>query len=125
VSIPVTYDGEDLTTVATLTGLSVAEVIDRHTSGVYEVAFVGFAPGFAYLTGLDPTLHVPRLATPRTRVPEGSVAIAGPYAAVYPTPSPGGWNLLGRTAIPVFDPRREPPALLAPGTRVRFTVAQR
>ncbi len=123
VTIPVNYDGEDLAAVAELTGLGVGEVIARHTRVVYEVAFVGFAPGFGYLTGLDPALNVPRLDSPRPRVPAGSVAIAGPYAAVYPTASPGGWRLLGRTPAMVFDPHRDPPALFRPGTRVRFTVS--
>lgn len=123
VTIPVTYDGEDLDEVARLSGLSVEEVITRHTGGVYDVGFIGFAPGFAYLTGLDPRLHLPRLDSPRTAVPAGSVAIAGPYAAVYPTASPGGWRLLGRTTVAVFDVEREPPALLRPGMRVRFEVA--
>ena len=121
VTIPVLYDGADLAEVARLTGLAERAVVARHTGGDYVVGFVGFAPGFAYLLGLDPRLHVPRLDSPRTAVPAGSVAIAGPYAAIYPTASPGGWRLLGRTATTVFDVEREPPALLAPGPRVRFT----
>jgi KipI family sensor histidine kinase inhibitor len=120
VEIPVTYDGEDLDEVARLTGLSTAEVIDGHSASELVAAFGGFAPGFAYLAGLDPRLHVPRRETPRTRVPAGSVAIAGEWAAVYPRSSPGGWRLLGRTDVVLFDPERAPPALLQPGTRVRF-----
>ncbi|NKQ54822.1 allophanate hydrolase subunit 1 [Amycolatopsis sp. K13G38] len=120
VTIPVRYDGEDLAEVAERTGLDVPGVIDLHSAADYVVAFGGFAPGFGYLTGLDPKLHLPRRAVPRTRVPIGSVAIAGEYAGVYPRSSPGGWHLLGRTEIPLWDTGRTPPALLAPGTRVRF-----
>jgi KipI family sensor histidine kinase inhibitor len=120
--IPVVYDGEDLADVAAETGLSVASLISRHTAGTYVSAFCGFAPGFAYLTGSDPALHVPRRSSPRTRIPAGSVAIAGEYSAVYPSASPGGWRLLGRTEVPVWDVERDPPNLLPPGTRVRFTA---
>ncbi|MFE3453527.1 allophanate hydrolase subunit 1 [Nonomuraea sp. NPDC059194] len=120
VTIPVVYDGEDLASVADEAGLTVPEVIARHTGTELVVGWLGFAPGFAYLTGLDPALHVPRLTTPRTSVPAGSVAIAGPYAAVYPTASPGGWRLLGRTSLRVWDVHADPPSLLPPGTRVRF-----
>jgi KipI family sensor histidine kinase inhibitor len=88
------------------------------------VGFCGFAPGFAYLEGLDPGLHLPRRATPRTRVPPGSVAIAAAYTAVYPTASPGGWHLVGSTAMAVWDAERSPPALLAPGTLVRFEPSE-
>lgn len=122
VVIPVVYDGEDLAGVAAETGLSVAALIARHTAGAYVSAFCGFAPGFAYLTGADPVLHVPRRSSPRTRIPPGSVAIAGEYSAIYPSASPGGWRLLGRTEMPVWDVERDPPNLLPPGTRVRFTV---
>jgi len=118
--IPVVYDGADLAEVAELTGLSEQEVVARHAAGEYEVGWLGFSPGFAYLTGLDPALHVPRLDSPRTSVPAGSVAIAGPLAAVYPAASPGGWRLLGRTTARLWDPAREPPAALGPGRRVRF-----
>ncbi|MDT7727230.1 MAG: hypothetical protein QOI21_3806 [Actinomycetota bacterium] len=118
--VPVRYDGADLGEVARETGLSEAEVIRLHRDATYTVAFCGFAPGFGYLTGLDPKLHVPRKGTPRTRVPAGSVAIAGEYSAVYPRESPGGWRLLGHTELPVWDVDREPPNLLVPGTRVRF-----
>jgi KipI family sensor histidine kinase inhibitor len=106
----VDYDGEDLDEAAALTGLSRDELIARHAAGSYTVAYLGFAPGFAYLTGLDPALHLPRLETPRTVVPAGSVAIAGPYASVYPASSPGGWRLLGRTDITLWDTRRDPPS---------------
>jgi KipI family sensor histidine kinase inhibitor len=120
VVIPVRYDGEDLADVAAEAGLSVSEVISRHSGGSYVSAFCGFAPGFAYLSGLDAALHVSRRSTPRTRIPAGSVAIAGEYSAVYPSASPGGWRLLGRTDVPVWDVDRDPPNLLPPGTRVRF-----
>jgi KipI family sensor histidine kinase inhibitor len=119
--IPVRYDGEDLADVAAVTGLSVPEVIARHQAGEYEVGWLGFAPGFGYLTGLHHDLAaVPRLDTPRTAVPAGSVAIAGGLAAVYPARSPGGWRLLGRTSVRMWDQDRDPPALLTPGLRVRF-----
>lgn len=120
VEIPVRYDGDDLDAVAETTGLSRADVVRRHVSGDYRVAFCGFAPGFGYLTGLDPVLRVPRRKTPRTRVPVGSVAIAGEFSAVYPTESPGGWHLLGHSLLPMWDADRDPPAALAPGDRVRF-----
>ncbi|MFI5608520.1 allophanate hydrolase subunit 1 [Amycolatopsis sp. NPDC051903] len=120
VTVPVRYDGEDLAEVAEASGLSVREVAERHAAGSYVVAFCGFAPGFAYLTGLDPALHLPRRSTPRTRVPAGSVAIAGEYSAIYPRSSPGGWHLLGHTGAPVWDVDRAEPNLLPPGTRVRF-----
>jgi KipI family sensor histidine kinase inhibitor len=123
VVIPVVYDGEDLDSVAELAGMSVDDVIARHTGRELVVGWLGFAPGFAYLTGLDPALHLPRLATPRTSVPAGSVAIAGPYSAIYPTASPGGWRLLGRTATRIWDVDADPPSLFRPGTRVRFEPA--
>jgi KipI family sensor histidine kinase inhibitor len=119
--IAVVYDGPDLAEVAQLTGLSPGDVVARHAAGEYTVGWLGFSPGFGYLTGLDPVLaSVPRLAEPRLRVPAGSVAIAGGLAAVYPSNSPGGWRLLGRTSAALWDPDRNPPALLAPGMRVRF-----
>ena len=119
--LPVVYDGPDLLDVAELTGMPVAEVIARHQDAQYTVGWLGFAPGFGYLTGLDPALRgVPRLASPRLSVPAGSVAIAGGLAAVYPRASPGGWRLLGRTSVRLWDPDREPPSLLVPGQRVRF-----
>ncbi len=95
----------------------------RHTAVDYLVAFLGFTPGFPYLVGLDPALHVPRRATPRTRVPAGSVGLAGSQTGVYPTASPGGWQLIGRTEAVLFDPDRDPPALLAPGDRLRFVAS--
>jgi KipI family sensor histidine kinase inhibitor len=120
VEIPVRYDGADLALVAQLTGLAVDEVVARHVAATYVVAFLGFAPGFAYLIGGDPALEVPRRDDPRERVPAGSVAIAGPYSGVYPRESPGGWRLLGRTELTLFDAGRMAPALLSPGDRVRF-----
>jgi KipI family sensor histidine kinase inhibitor len=120
VEIPVVYDGPDLAEVARLAGLTEAEVVERHAAGGYTVGWLGFSPGFGYLTGLDPALHVPRLSTPRTRVPAGSVAIAGPLAAVYPSTSPGGWRILGRTSIRLWDTSNDPPAVFAPGVRVTF-----
>lgn len=120
VILPVVYDGADLHEVAALSGLSPREVVERHTGRELVVGWLGFAPGFAYLTGLDPALHVPRLDTPRTSVPAGAVAVAGPYSAVYPSASPGGWRLLGRSATAVWDVAADSPALLTPGTRVRF-----
>jgi KipI family sensor histidine kinase inhibitor len=116
--LEVAYEGEDLAEVAALTGLSVEEVVARHCAPDYAVAFIGFQPGFAYLLGLDPLLEVPRRDEPRTRVPGGSVAIAGPYSGVYPRESPGGWRLLGRTGAVLFDDR----PLLEPGDRVRFVA---
>jgi len=121
VQIPAIYDGPDLAEVARLSGLSVSEVIEAHCRAVYSVGWLGFAPGFGYLTGLDPRLAgVPRLPSPRVNVPAGSIAIAGGMSAVYPSASPGGWRLIGRTRTRMWDPSREPPALLAPGQRVRF-----
>ncbi|MCA1370458.1 5-oxoprolinase/urea amidolyase family protein [Bradyrhizobium sp. BRP14] len=120
VQIPVHYDGEDLEEVARLTGLSVDDVIRRHTQSEFTVAFCGFAPGFAYLVGGDPALHVPRRQTPRTRIPAGSVALAGAFSGVYPQASPGGWQIIGATPLKMWDLMRHPPALLEPGTRVRF-----
>lgn len=123
VTIPVVYDGEDLDAVAAGLGLTTDEVAELHHRAEYEVAFCGFAPGFGYLTGLPPQLHLPRRPTPRMRVPAGSVAIAAGYTAVYPSGSPGGWHLIGRTDVVVFDPHRSAPSLLHPGTLVRFEPA--
>jgi KipI family sensor histidine kinase inhibitor len=123
VEIPVSYDGEDLPEVAGLTGLDAEEVVRRHTAPEYTVAFLGFSPGFPYLVGLDPALEVPRRDTPRTSIPAGSVGLAGNQTGIYPTASPGGWQLIGHTDVTLFDPARDPPALLAPGTHLRFTVA--
>jgi KipI family sensor histidine kinase inhibitor len=121
--IPVRYggdDGPDLEAVASHAGLSADEVVARHCAPVYRVAMIGFLPGFPYLRGLDPALAVPRLPEPRRTVPAGSVGIGGSQTGIYPLASPGGWRLIGRTDLRLFDPRREPPALLAAGDRVRF-----
>jgi KipI family sensor histidine kinase inhibitor len=123
VEVPVRYDGEDLPEVARLTGLEPEEVVRRHTAPLYTVAFLGFSPGFPYLVGLDPALAVPRRDSPRTSIPAGSVGLAGDQTGIYPTASPGGWRLIGRTEVILFDPGRDPPALLGPGDRLRFTVA--
>ena len=120
VDLPVVFDGPDLAEVAELTGRPVPALMETLTTTELTVAFIGFAPGFAYLTGLPPELHVPRRSTPRTRVPAGSVGLAGPFAGAYPRASPGGWQLIGRTDAVLFDVDRRPPALLAPGVRVRF-----
>jgi KipI family sensor histidine kinase inhibitor len=120
VEIPTRYDGPDLEEVARLSGLSTREVIAAHTSREHLAYFLGFMPGFAYCGGLDPRIVAPRLASPRTRVPAGSVAVVDGQTAVYPVGSPGGWRLLGTTDVVVFDPRREEPALIRPGDRVRF-----
>ncbi|PPK93126.1 KipI family sensor histidine kinase inhibitor [Kineococcus xinjiangensis] len=123
VELRVVYDGEDLAEVGELTGLGAAGVVAAHTASTWTTAFTGFAPGFGYLTGGDPRLHVPRRSSPRTRVPAGSVALAGEFSGVYPRTSPGGWQLIGTCDAVLFDPDRDPPALLRPGTRVRFTDA--
>ena len=123
VEIPVCYGdecGPDIDAVAEHAGLSREKVIARHAAAEYTVAMLGFAPGFPYLLGLDAALHVPRRATPRTRVPAGSVAIGGAQTGIYPRELPGGWHLIGRTPLALFDPARKPPCLLAPGDRVRF-----
>jgi KipI family sensor histidine kinase inhibitor len=120
VEIPVTYDGPDLEEVARQWEVGTAEVARIHRDAEYVVAFCGFAPGFAYCTGLPPGLTVRRRAEPRARVPAGSVALAAEFTSVYPSASPGGWQLIGRTTVPVWRPHAAQPALLAPGTRVRF-----
>lgn len=122
VELPVRYDGADLGEVAALAGLSVAEVVARHQAPSYVVRFCGFSPGFAYLDGLDERLHVPRRTDPRTLVPAGSVGVAGEFSGVYPRASPGGWRLLGHTGARLWDLDRDPPALLVPGTPVRFVA---
>ncbi|MFE4311409.1 allophanate hydrolase subunit 1 [Streptomyces sp. NPDC056517] len=122
IEIPVRYDGPDLAEVAALWGVSVEAAVRIHAAAEFRVAFCGFAPGFGYLTGLDERYGVPRRATPRTAVPAGSVALAGPYTGVYPRSSPGGWQLIGTTDVVLWDTGREPAALLTPGTRVRFTA---
>lgn len=121
--IPVHYGGDDLRASAAALGMEVAELIRRHSEPSYTVAFLGFAPGFAYLTGLDPKLQLPRLTTPRTRTPEGAVAIAGEFSGIYPQSTPGGWRVLGLTTAQLFDVTRAAPALLAPGDQVRFKVS--
>ena len=121
--IPVCYGGHygaDIEVVAAQAGIDNNEVIARHSAGAYRVAMLGFMPGFAYLTGLDPALHTPRRATPRTRVPAGSVAIGAAQTGIYPRELPGGWQLIGRTPLILFDPGRAQPALLSPGQSVRF-----
>ncbi|MBS2546037.1 carboxyltransferase domain-containing protein, partial [Catenulispora sp. NL8] len=126
VELPVTYDGPDIDEVARLTGLAPDEVVALHTSTEFTVAFTGFAPGFAYLTGLPEALRAPRRDAPRTRVPAGAVALGGPYAGVYPRESPGGWQLIGRLASwapALWDETRSSPALLRPGMRVLFRDA--
>lgn len=123
VEVPVRYDGPDLAFVAERWGTDEAGVVERHTSTELVSAFCGFAPGFAYLAGLPEELAVPRLETPRARVPAGSVALAGRWCGIYPTVSPGGWRILGTTEVTLWDPARPQPALLAPGTRVRFVAA--
>jgi KipI family sensor histidine kinase inhibitor len=120
VVLSVHYDGPDLEVVSAATGMTPDEVIRLHQQGSYRVAFCGFAPGFAYLQGLDPALHLPRRSEPRIRVPAGSVAIAGPYTAVYPRATPGGWRLLGTCDDLLWDPAAVPPTRLLPGTPVRF-----
>ncbi|PLZ00698.1 allophanate hydrolase [Burkholderia sp. WAC0059] len=126
VEIPVDYGGAfgpDLETVAKHTGLRPNEVIARHAAGAYVVFFLGFQPGFAYLGGLDAALHTPRRAEPRLAVPAGSVGIGGAQTGIYPAASPGGWQLIGRAQRALFDPSDNPPTLLQPGDRVRFTIA--
>ncbi|WP_129786028.1 5-oxoprolinase/urea amidolyase family protein [Promicromonospora panici] len=124
VEINVLYDGADLAEAAELLGWSPEELVRRHTAAAWTIGFVGFAPGFAYMTSDDAELVVPRRSTPRTRVPAGSVALAGQYSGVYPRESPGGWQLLGRTDAPVWDVTRERPALLLPGDGVRFVAVR-
>ncbi len=123
VELPVCYGGAfgpDLDEVARLTGRSSEAVVSLHAAPVYRVHLLGFTPGFPYLGGLDPALEVPRLEVPRGRIPAGSVAIGGGQTGVYPVESPGGWRLVGRTPLRLFDPRRARPFLLAPGDGLRF-----
>jgi KipI family sensor histidine kinase inhibitor len=121
--IPVTFDGEDLPDVAQRWGITVEAAVERLVGTPLQVAFCGFAPGFAYLRGLAEEWSVPRLDAPRPRVPAGAVGLAGAYAGIYPTASPGGWRLVGHTDIELFDVRAEPPALLSPGAAVRLVLA--
>ena len=125
VEIPVVYDGDDLASTAELLGVSTAELIAAHTGRTWLCAFGGFAPGFGYLASDGWAFEVPRLEAPRTRVPAGAVGLAGEFSGVYPRESPGGWRLIGRTGLSMWDPARTPPALLAAGTRVRFVEAAR
>jgi KipI family sensor histidine kinase inhibitor len=120
VRVPVRYDGADLADIAVACGLTVDEVVELHSGTEYTSAFCGFIAGFGYLVGLDERLVVRRRATPRTRVPAGSVAMASTFTGVYPVESPGGWHLLGRTDLPMWVPDRQVPATLPPGSRVRF-----
>lgn len=120
IEIPVSYDGEDMADVAKILGWSVDEVIRRHTQATYTVAFTGFAPGFAYMTSDDPDFDVPRRKSPRVRIPAGSVALGGKFGGIYPSDSPGGWQLIGTTPLKMWDTSRARAALLAPGDRVRF-----
>jgi len=121
IEIPVYYDGEDLPVLAELLNIPVSEVIRRHTAATYTAAFAGFAPGFVYMTGTEPSFDtIPRRSSPRTRVPRGSVALAGNFGAVYPKEGPGGWQLIGTTPEAMWDMARSEPALIRPGMRVRF-----
>src|SRR5216683_2966805 len=123
VRIPVCYGGAlgpDLEELARKAGLSVAKFTRLHAAASYRVAFIGFAPGFPYLTGLPPSLHAPRLPSPRAKVPAGSVAIGGEYSGVYPSQSPGGWRLIGNAPLSLFEPGAKPPSLLAAGDQVFF-----
>lgn len=125
VEIPTRYGGEygpDLEFVARHNGLTPAEVIQIHTAAEYTVYLMGFTPGFPYLGGMDERIAAPRLASPRTSIPAGSVGIAGQQTGIYPLASPGGWQLIGRTAIPLFNPHAEAPCLLSPGDHLRFVA---
>jgi KipI family sensor histidine kinase inhibitor len=124
VTIDVVYDGPDIAALAYAARISIDDVVRLHATGSYEVAFCGFSPGFGYLRGIDRRLHVPRRDTPRTSVPAGSIGVAAGYTCVYPSPSPGGWYLIGRTTAPMWDAERTPPALLRPGQTVRFRRVQ-
>jgi KipI family sensor histidine kinase inhibitor len=123
IEIPVSYDGPDLDEVCALSGLSRDELISLHTGATLTAAFCGFVPGFAYLTGVDARLQVARRPSPRTRVEAGAVGLAGEFTGVYPRASPGGWQIIGHTALPMWDAARDPPSLLAPGARVKFVRA--
>jgi KipI family sensor histidine kinase inhibitor len=121
--IPVTYDGEDLPDLAAFLNCSIDDVIERHTTEDWTVAFCGFSPGFGYLTGTG-SWDIPRRKSPRTKVPAGAVALAGEFSGVYPRESPGGWQLLGHTEVKIFDQDRDPAALFQPGRRVRFVSSR-
>lgn len=125
-TLPVVFGGvagPDLAALAAAAGMHADDYVARFLALECVVAFVGFQPGFAYLRGLPPALQAPRRATPRARVAAGSVAVGGAYAGIYPVEGPGGWQLIGRTPARLFDPERDPPALLQPGDRVRWTPA--
>jgi len=127
VDIPVIYggpDGEDLASLAEHAGLTVDEVVRRHSEAVYSVAAVGAMPGFVYLSGLDPALAMPRRAVPRMKVEIGSVIIGGAQAGIMPCTAPSGWHIIGRTEVPLFDPLRDPPSACKPGDRIRFRVIE-
>jgi len=127
VEIPVCYGGEfgpDLAEVAAHSGFSVEEVVRMHSGGDYQVAFLGFTAGFAYLSGMPEALSMPRLATPRRAVAAGSIGIAGGQTGIYPTETPGGWRLIGRTPLRMFDPKADPPTRVEPGDRVRFVCIE-
>jgi KipI family sensor histidine kinase inhibitor len=126
IQIPVSYggeDGPDLGAVAEFAGLTPAQVVERHAARTYRVYMLGFVPGFAYMGRVERALAAPRHRVPRERVPAGSVGIAGEQTGVYPIETPGGWQLIGRTSMAMFDPRRNPPSALAPGDLVRFVAA--
>jgi len=123
IEIPVSYDGPDLDEVLARTGLPREELIALHTGATLTAAFCGFVPGFAYLSGLPARLQVARRASPRTQVAAGAVGLAGEFTGVYPRASPGGWQIIGHTALALWDEARDPPNLLAPGARVRFVRA--
>jgi KipI family sensor histidine kinase inhibitor len=125
VEVPVTYDGEDLEEAARLLDCDTGELVQRHTAEEWTVAFCGFMPGFGYLVSKQWQVQVPRRSSPRKKVPPGSVALAGEFSGVYPRESPGGWQLIGRSSLAMFDASRDPAALLRPGTRVRFSDEQR
>ncbi|MFF0454529.1 5-oxoprolinase subunit B family protein [Nocardia africana] len=125
VTVPVRYDGPDLADAAELLGITPGQLVERHTAAQWRCAFIGFAPGFGYLHAPDTGLSVPRRSQARTVVPAGSVALAGGYSAVYPRSSPGGWQIIGRTDVVLWDVARPEPALLRAGTRVRFEVVDR
>lgn len=127
VDVPVIYGGEkgpDLLEVAKIHGLTVEELVARHTAPIYTVYFIGFMPGFVYLGGLDTTIHTDRRATPRLKIPAGSVGIGGSQTGVYPGESPGGWQILGNTTLPFFDMNREVPSLFLPGDQLRFVAKE-
>lgn len=120
VEVPIRYDGDDLDAVAALLGMAPAALVAAHLAATWVVAFTGFAPGFGYLLSDHWPYRVPRLTSPRTRVPAGAVGLADAYCGAYPQATPGGWQLIGTTSAALFDATRTPPALLAPGVRVRF-----